>query len=118
MKNLKSIRKTRNLTQQEVADAISVERVTYARYENGSRTPPVDNVIRLARFFNVTTDYLLGLSDDPQGGNSVPQPTTVAAHATEGQPPLTQQRVDEIIQHAIKLIQQAADPHLNKENKS
>jgi|LSQX01.2.fsa_nt_gb transcriptional regulator with XRE-family HTH domain len=112
MKNLKSIRKARNLTQQEVADAISVERVTYARYENGSRTPPVDNVIRLARFFNVTTDYLLGLSDDPQGYE---QPATIAARPTNGMDPISPERLDEIIAQAVAQIRQEAAKHGKKE---
>lgn len=111
MKNLKSIRTARRLTQQEVADAISIERVTYARYENGTRTPPIENVIKLARFFEVTTDYLLGLTDNPQGHE---QPTTIAARPTARMEPISQERLDEIIAEAVAKIREEA---ANKENK-
>lgn len=52
-------------TQQYVAEQIGVARVTYTAYENGTKTPPPDVVKKLANLFNVTTDYLLGNSDDP-----------------------------------------------------
>lgn len=53
-------------TQQYVAEQIGVARVTYTAYENGTKTPPPDVVKKLANLFNVTTDYLLGNSDNPR----------------------------------------------------
>lgn len=52
-------------TQQYVADNIGVARVTYTGYENGSKIPPPDIINKLADVFNVTTDYILGRSDNP-----------------------------------------------------
>lgn len=50
-------------TQQYVADQIGVARVTYTAYENGTKTPPPDIILKIANLFDVTTDYLLGNDD-------------------------------------------------------
>ena len=62
---LKRLRKERKLTQTELGNIINVTKVSISGYENGDRTPDTDNLRRLADFFGVTTDYLLGRSDDP-----------------------------------------------------
>lgn len=67
MLNLKELRKRRGLTQQEVADALGIDRALYARYENGSRTPPLENLSNLADFFGVTLDCVAGRSPVPEG---------------------------------------------------
>jgi transcriptional regulator with XRE-family HTH domain len=53
-------------TQEFVANKIGVARVTYTAYENGTKIPPIETVNRFADFYNVTTDYLLGRTDDYQ----------------------------------------------------
>ena len=58
--NLKEIRIKRNLTQQQVAEHIGCSAVAYSRYENGTRQPSIEALLRLADLFNVTVDYLLG----------------------------------------------------------
>lgn len=57
---LKEIRLKRNMTQQEVADAIGCSAVVYQRYEKGTRQPSIEVLLRLADVFGVTVDYLLG----------------------------------------------------------
>lgn len=47
------------MTQQYVADRLGIGRESYARYENGSRNPSLQNLVDLADLFGVTTDYLL-----------------------------------------------------------
>lgn len=61
--NLKKAREAKGLTQQQVADLIGVTRESYARYENGTRNPNLQNLSDLADLLNVTTDYLLGRTD-------------------------------------------------------
>lgn len=63
-KRLYDLRTDRDLTQQRVADELHCQREVYRRYENGEREIPVWAVIALARFYGVTTDYLLGLSEN------------------------------------------------------
>lgn len=52
-------------TQGYVAERIGVARVTYTAYENDTKTPPPDIIINIADLFDVTADYLLGRSDNP-----------------------------------------------------
>ena len=51
---------------QEIAESIGMWLNTYRNYETGKREPPFDFVIALARYYNVSLDYLAGLIDDPQ----------------------------------------------------
>lgn len=61
---LKDIREDRDLTQREVADHLHIRQNTYSQYENGQRGLPIDTLIKLARYFGVSTDYILCLTDD------------------------------------------------------
>lgn len=51
-------------TQKYVADKIGVARVTYTAYENGTKMPPFDTINNIAELFGVTTDYLMGRSEN------------------------------------------------------
>ena len=57
---LKEIRKSRKITQQEVAEKLNCDVTTYARYENGDRNPPLDILLSLSELFDVTLDYFVG----------------------------------------------------------
>lgn len=59
---IKDLREDNDLTQQDVATALNISQRAYSHYENGTRNLPVEILIQLSRFYNVTTDYLLGLS--------------------------------------------------------
>lgn len=56
---LRRLRKQMDMTQEEVAKNLNIVRSTYAYYETGKTSPDFNTVIRLAKLFNVTTDYLL-----------------------------------------------------------
>lgn len=60
---LKELRKERKLTQTELGNKINVTKVSISGYENGNRSPDTDTLQRLADYFDVTTDYLLGRSN-------------------------------------------------------
>lgn len=60
---LRDLREDADLTQAEVAEALCVRQNTYSQYENGKRQLPIDILIRLSRFYGVTTDFILELSD-------------------------------------------------------
>ena len=62
MKNLRLIRETRKMTQQDVADILQIQRPTYTRYENGEREPDNNTLIKLCEIFNCSLDYLFGLN--------------------------------------------------------
>lgn len=60
--NLKTLRKSRNLTQKELGLMVSLSKAVVSKYENGMGYPSFDILIRIAQYFGVTTDYLLGVS--------------------------------------------------------
>jgi transcriptional regulator with XRE-family HTH domain len=64
-KILKYLRKTNNISQKEIADFIEISRSNYSLYESGKRIPPIDKLEKLAEFYSVSTDYLLGRTNDP-----------------------------------------------------
>ena len=62
---LKELRQQKNLTQARVADSLSITQQSYARWENGKVTPTPEKLSKIAKFYGVTTDYLLeGKKDD------------------------------------------------------
>lgn len=60
---LKEIREDRDYKIKEIADVLKVAKNTYCNYENEKRTIPYDLIIKLSEFYNVSVDYLLGLTD-------------------------------------------------------
>lgn len=58
-------RKSKNFSQKEVAEIIGVDLRAYQRYEYGEREPKASLVVALARLYDVSADYLLGLKDEP-----------------------------------------------------
>lgn len=62
-KRIGDLRQDNDLTQQQVADLLHCQREVYRRYEKGIREIPVSYAIILARHYDVTVDYLLGVSD-------------------------------------------------------
>ena len=64
-KRLLQLRTANNLTQQQVADYLICKRQVYARYEQGINLIPVSMLVKLAKFYNVSIDYIVGISDQP-----------------------------------------------------
>ena len=60
---IKALRQEKSITQKNLADFLEIAPATVSAYETGSNYPSVDIVIKLCKFFNVSADYLLGLSD-------------------------------------------------------
>lgn len=63
---LKLLRKLMNLTQPDMALLLNMAPNAYQRYELGTREPKFDILIKMADYFCVSIDYLLGRSDDPE----------------------------------------------------
>ena len=60
---LKELREEHNLKQIEIANYLNVKQNTYSQYESEKRQLPIDVLIKLAKFYQVTTDYILELED-------------------------------------------------------
>jgi len=58
--NIKNLRSIYKLTQKELADKIQIPRANLARYETGENIPPLDVIVKIADYFDVTTDELFG----------------------------------------------------------
>lgn len=64
MNRLREIREDKNLKQSDVSKMLNVSQVAYSYYEIGKRQIPIDLLKKLARIYNVSTDYLLYLTDE------------------------------------------------------
>lgn len=62
--NLKKLRTAHSLTQQELGAKVGLSKAVVSKYENGLGYPTFDVLIRIAAYFGVTTDYLLGVTAD------------------------------------------------------
>ncbi|MCC9691412.1 helix-turn-helix transcriptional regulator, partial [Streptococcus agalactiae] len=63
-KRLKSLRQESGLKQQEIAPLLGIKQNTYSDWETGKSEPNLENVVKLAKLFKTTTDFLLGVTDD------------------------------------------------------
>lgn len=63
---LEDLRLDRDNTQQEIADLLDCKREVYRRYEKGINEIPVWAVIKLADYYNTSSDYILDLTDNPK----------------------------------------------------
>ncbi len=64
-KRLREIRLLNKMTLDELAIALNTTKTTLSRYENNKRTADSDFIIATAKYFSVSTDYMLGLSNNP-----------------------------------------------------
>lgn len=63
--NLKLLRKEKGYTQIAVQMKTGIEQALLSKFENGERIPPTESLIRLAEFYNVSVDYILCRTDNP-----------------------------------------------------
>ena len=63
--NIKNLREDNDLRQKEVAAELNVSQNTYSQYENGVIELTASNLVKLAEFYNVSVDYLLGRTKNP-----------------------------------------------------
>lgn len=62
-KRLRDLREDNNYTQKQIAQVLFTTQPQYYRYEKGMRDLPSEHLIILAKLYNVSTDYILGLAD-------------------------------------------------------
>lgn len=63
---MRDLREDRDLTQDELVRLLGMPKTTYTNYEQGKREPPLCLAIRLAKFYDVSLDFLAGLTNDPR----------------------------------------------------
>ena len=61
---LRDLREDGDLTQADIANYLHIKQNTYSQYENGHRQIPLETLIRLAKFYNTSLDYIVGLTEE------------------------------------------------------
>ena len=64
-RRIRDLREDRDLRQRDVAEFLQCTQVSYSHYELGKRDIPTDVLLRRAEYYGTSTDYLLGLKDEP-----------------------------------------------------
>ena len=65
-RRIRDLREDGDLTQKEVAKRLNCSQQVYSNYELGQRDIPTDILIKLSNLYNVSVDYILGISDNPK----------------------------------------------------
>ncbi len=68
-KRLYDLRIDNDLKQEDVANVLKITKQAYGMYENKRRSLPIESLIVLCKFYNVSSDYILGLTDDMESKN-------------------------------------------------
>ncbi len=63
-KRIRDLREDSDKTQQEIAELLGTSQTMYARYERGANEMPIRHLVALADFYNVSTDYILGRTNN------------------------------------------------------
>lgn len=64
-RRLKDLREDHDLKQSQIAEILGIQQTVYSRYERGFQNIPLEHLIKLSETYNVSTDYILGLTDNP-----------------------------------------------------
>ena len=94
MERLKELRTKRHLLQKDVAAVLGIDRTTYVKYENGLSEPSYDILCKLAEYFEVSTDYLLGRDDAIKNVSPTMNDLKVALFGGDGE--VTDEMWDEV----------------------
>ena len=65
-RRIRDLREDNNRTQKELSKILNCSQQVYSNYELGQRDIPTDILIKLSKYYNVSVDYILGLSDNPK----------------------------------------------------
>ncbi|MBP3478142.1 MAG: helix-turn-helix transcriptional regulator [Oscillospiraceae bacterium] len=65
-RRIRDLREDRDLKQRQLADFLNCSQQVYSNYELGQRDIPTDILIKLSNYYNVSVDYLLGLTSNPK----------------------------------------------------
>lgn len=63
IRRIRDLREDADLTQQQVAEVLGTSQTMYARYERGANELPIHHLLKLCELYQVSSDYILGLSD-------------------------------------------------------
>jgi len=100
---IKSLRVEKEISQDVLAVSVGVTRVSISHYENGAQVPDSKTLIKMAQYFKVSSDYLLGLSDSRRVYNKLKATLATTGLSDGALKILTQIQKDEILPYFRKL---------------
>jgi transcriptional regulator with XRE-family HTH domain len=65
LERIRNLREDRDLKQKQIAEYLKIHQTTYSDYELGNLNVPIDVLIKLAKFYGTSIDYIVGLTDNP-----------------------------------------------------
>ncbi len=66
LKRIRDLREDRDMTQTQLAQYLQIHQTTYSDYEIGNLNVPIDILIKLAKFYNTSIDYIVELTNNPK----------------------------------------------------
>ena len=66
LRRLRDLREDHDLSQEQIAELLGIQQTVYSRSERGAQTIPLQHLVTLAKYYTVSTDYMLGLTDNPK----------------------------------------------------
>jgi transcriptional regulator with XRE-family HTH domain len=103
---IKELREGTGMSARKFAESIGIKYTTYYGYETGTREPGSDTVTALCNYFGCTADYLLGLSNDPNGHRPEKEKAPAPAKAETGE--ITREMSIELLK-ALGLLDQSGN---------
>ncbi|MGW7932404.1 helix-turn-helix domain-containing protein [Staphylococcus xylosus] len=100
-KRLKTLRKSRNITLEELSKSVGTTKVTLSRYENGDRSPKLEIVALLAKYFDVEMTWLSGVDE-----SEPPYTSNILTQITKASSKLIEPRQNKVLNFATKQLQQ------------
>lgn len=67
IKRIRDLREDHDKTQQQIADVLGISQTMYARYERGANEMPIRHLLALCKYYRISADYILGLTDKSRG---------------------------------------------------
>ncbi|MFV0399090.1 MAG: helix-turn-helix domain-containing protein [Oscillospiraceae bacterium] len=102
---LKELREGRGYSKRKVASDFNIAESTYGKWELGHRTPELDIIIELANYYGVSTDYLLGKTDDPAPPGEKKDPLGDLKFALWGDDEISDAALDDVRRYAEFIAQ-------------
>lgn len=63
---LRDLREDKDMKQADIAELLGIQQTVYSRYERGFQNIPIEHLLKLADFYDVSTDYILGRTNNPK----------------------------------------------------
>lgn len=103
---LKSLREEKGIIQKELAETLNLTRATIASYETGKSMPSIDVVLKYADYFECSTDYILGRTDEKN-----------LSYTKDGEIKILHDKDLDIKEAAIELLKQTLDKFESKKSR-